>query len=142
MKISVITVNRNHLEGLQKTFQSIVAQTYKDWEWIVIDGGSTDGDKDFIEALRIIYNSEDTVITHKMLVELRDRLLAENRQYGSYQLWKSYKILDEEGNVDDLDIKHNVNALTNLIQLVRYAYKKNQKLIRDSACIAARISVF
>ena len=50
MKISVITVNRNHLEGLQKTFQSIVAQTYKDWEWIVIDGGSTDGDKDFIEA--------------------------------------------------------------------------------------------
>ncbi|MBE6255907.1 MAG: glycosyltransferase [Prevotella sp.] len=50
MKISVITVNRNHLEGLQKTFQSIVAQTYKDWEWIVIDGGSTEGDRDFIEV--------------------------------------------------------------------------------------------
>ena len=50
MKISVITVNRNHLEGLQKTFQSIVAQTYKDWEWIVIDGSSTEGDRDFIEV--------------------------------------------------------------------------------------------
>ena len=50
MKISIITVNRNHLEGLQKTYQSIVAQTYKDWEWIVMDGGSTEGDRDFIEA--------------------------------------------------------------------------------------------
>ncbi len=98
--------------------------------------------KDSIEALRIIYNSEDTVITHKMLVELRDRLLSENRQYGVYQLWKSYKILDEEGNVDELDIKHNINALTNLIQLVRYAYKKNQKLSSLVVGYAQRFSLY
>ncbi len=84
--------------------------------------------KDSIEALRIIYNSEDTIITHEMLSELRDRLLAESRQYGVYQIWKNYKVLDTEGNVDELDVKTNVNALTNLIQIVRYAYKKNQKL--------------
>ena len=98
--------------------------------------------KDSIEALRIIYNAEDTVITHKMLVELRDRLISENRQYGSYQLWKSYKILDEDGNVDDLDIKHNVNALTNLIQLVRYAYNKNQKLTSLVVGYAQRFSLY
>lgn len=98
--------------------------------------------KDSIEALRIIYNSEDTVITHKMLVELRDRLLSENRQYGVYQLWKSYKILDEEGNVDELDIKHNVNALTNLIQIVRYAYGKNQKLTSLVVGYAQRFSLY
>ncbi len=101
-----------------------------------------DANKDSIEALRIIYNSEDTVITHKMLVELRDRLLSENRQYGVYQLWKNYKILDEEGNVDELDIKHNVNALTNLIQLVRYAYKKNQKLTSLVNGYAQRFSLY
>ena len=84
--------------------------------------------KDSIEALRIIYNSEDTVITHEMLMELRDRLLAESRQYGVYQIWKNYKLLDEQGDVETLDGKANVNALTNLIQIVRYAYKKNQKL--------------
>jgi type I restriction enzyme R subunit len=84
--------------------------------------------KDSIEALRIIYNSEDMVITHSMLTELRDRLLDENRQYGVYQIWKNYKLIDEEGNVDELDIKTNVRALTNLIQIVRYAYGKNQKL--------------
>ena len=101
-----------------------------------------DDNKDSIEALRIIYNSEDTVITHKMLVELRDRLLSENRQYGVYQLWKSYKILDDEGNVDELDIKHNVNVLTNLIQLVRYAYKKNEKLTSLVVGYAKRFSLY
>ncbi len=101
-----------------------------------------DANKDSIEALRIIYNSEDTVITHKMLVELRDRLLSENRQYGAYQLWKSYKVLDEEGNVDELDIKHNVNALTNLIQLVRFAYKKNRKLTSLVVGYAQRFSLY
>jgi len=47
-KISIITVNFNNLEGLQNTRQSILSQTFKNWEWIVIDGGSTDGDKDYI----------------------------------------------------------------------------------------------
>lgn len=87
-----------------------------------------DDNKDSIEALRIIYNSEDVLITNSMLLELRDRLLSESRQYGVYQIWKNYRILDEDGNVDDLDIKTNVNALTNLIQIVRYAYGKNAKL--------------
>ena len=84
--------------------------------------------KDSIEALRIIYNSEDVVITHSMLVELRDSLLSENRQYSPYQIWRNYKVIDEFGNVDELDMKANFNALTNLIQIVRFAYHKNQKL--------------
>ncbi len=98
--------------------------------------------KDSIEALRIIYNSEDTIITHEMLSELRDRLLAESRQYGVYQIWKNYKVLDTEGNVDDLDVKMNVNALTNLIQIVRYAYKKNQKLTSLINGYAKRFSLY
>ena len=98
--------------------------------------------KDSIEALRIIYNSEDTIITHEMLSELRDRLLAESRQYGVYQIWKNYKVLDTEGNVDDLDVKTNVNALTNLIQIVRYAYGKNQKLTSLISGYAKRFSLY
>ena len=98
--------------------------------------------KDSIEALRIIYNSEDTVITHSMLSELRDRLLSESRQYGVYQIWKNYQVLDTEGNVDELDVKTNVNALTNLIQIVRYAYKKNQKLTSLINGYAKRFSLY
>ena len=98
--------------------------------------------KDEIEALRIIYNSEDTLITHTMLVQLRDRLLLENRQFGVYQIWKSYKVLDEDGSVDDLDIKHNVNALTNLIQIVRFAYKKSRRLTSLITGYAQRFSLY
>ena len=49
MKISIITVNLNNRDGLQKTIDSVVSQTFKDFEWIVIDGGSTDGSKELIE---------------------------------------------------------------------------------------------
>ena len=46
MKLTIITVNLNNKDGLQKTIDSVVSQTFKDFEWIVIDGGSTDGSKE------------------------------------------------------------------------------------------------
>ena len=49
MKVSIITINYNNHEGLQKTIDSILAQTWRDFEWIVIDGGSTDGSKALLE---------------------------------------------------------------------------------------------
>lgn len=49
MKLSIITVNLNNCNGLQKTIDSVISQTFKDFEWIVIDGGSTDGSKELIE---------------------------------------------------------------------------------------------
>ena len=49
MKLSIITVNLNNRDGLQKTIDSVVSQTFHDFEWIVIDGGSTDGSKELIE---------------------------------------------------------------------------------------------
>ena len=101
-----------------------------------------DDNKDSIEALRIIYNSEDTVITHSMLIDLRDRLISENHQYGIYQIWKNYKTLDDAGDVDELDVKTNVNALTNLIQIVRFAYRKTQKLTSLLPGYAKRFNLY
>lgn len=45
---SVITVTRNNLRGLKKTYKSILSQICDDYEWIVIDGASTDGTSDFL----------------------------------------------------------------------------------------------
>lgn len=84
---------------------------------------------DNIEALRIIYNSEDTIITYSMLLELQERLMSENHLFTPSKIWSNYKLLDSDGKVDELDVNQNANALTNLIQLVRYAYKKNPNLI-------------
>ena len=49
MTLSIITINYNNRDGLQKTIDSVLAQTWKDYEWIVIDGGSTDGSRELIE---------------------------------------------------------------------------------------------
>ena len=49
MILSIITINYNNRTGLQKTVDSVINQTCKDFEWIVIDGGSTDGGKELIE---------------------------------------------------------------------------------------------
>lgn len=51
MKLSIITINFNNLDGLKKTSESILAQIWRDFEWIIIDGGSNDGSKEFIESI-------------------------------------------------------------------------------------------
>ena len=43
MKLSIITVCLNSKKTIEKTIKSIVNQDYKDYELIIIDGGSTDG---------------------------------------------------------------------------------------------------
>lgn len=49
MNLSIITVNFNNRAGLQRTIDSLICQTWKEYEWIIIDGGSTDGSLELIE---------------------------------------------------------------------------------------------
>lgn len=49
MKVTVITINYNNLNGLKRTIPSVLSQTCDDFEFIVIDGDSTDGSKEYIE---------------------------------------------------------------------------------------------
>lgn len=46
MRLSIITINLNNREGLRKTAASVVNQTFSDYEWIIVDGASTDGSVD------------------------------------------------------------------------------------------------
>lgn len=48
VKISVITVCYNAVDTLEKTIQSVLEQTYHNIEYIIIDGGSTDGTVEII----------------------------------------------------------------------------------------------
>jgi glycosyltransferase involved in cell wall biosynthesis len=51
MKLSIITINYNNLSGLIKTVTSVQNQKSIDFEYIVIDGGSTDGSVDYIKSI-------------------------------------------------------------------------------------------
>ena len=49
MRYSIITINYNNREGLELTIKSVIYQTFKSFEYIIIDGGSTDGSVDVIK---------------------------------------------------------------------------------------------
>lgn len=50
--ISIITICFNEKKNIQKTCESIISQNLKNYEWIVIDGGSTDGTIDKINKYK------------------------------------------------------------------------------------------
>ena len=70
MKYSIITINYNNVEGLCQTIRSIVNQTFIDYEFIIIDCGSTDGSVDVIKqyVANITYwvSEKDNGIYHAM----------------------------------------------------------------------------
>ena len=48
IKLSIITINYNNLEGLKITIESVLSQSSKEFEYIIVDGGSNDGSAEFI----------------------------------------------------------------------------------------------
>ena len=48
MTLTIITINRNNASGLEKTIQSVLHQTSKEFEYVIVDGGSKDGSVDII----------------------------------------------------------------------------------------------
>ena len=51
MKLTIITINRNYAAGLEKTLKSVLNQTCQAFEYVVVDGASTDGSTGVIERL-------------------------------------------------------------------------------------------
>lgn len=60
-KFSIVTVVRDDCAGLQHTWESIALQSFREFEWIVVDGASSDGTTDWLGGLedgRVIWRSE------------------------------------------------------------------------------------
>ena len=51
MHLSIITVTYNSLHTLKDAYASLCAQTFAPWEWVVQDGGSSDGTQQWLESL-------------------------------------------------------------------------------------------
>jgi len=70
MKLSIITINKNNAHGLEKTIQSVINQSHKNFEYIVIDGNSTDGSieiiKEYSNGINYWISESDTGIYNAM----------------------------------------------------------------------------
>lgn len=51
MKVSIITINYNNFDGLKKTVESVLCQTYHEFEYIIVDGASTDGGAEYVKEI-------------------------------------------------------------------------------------------
>ncbi len=60
MKISIITVSFNSASTIEDTLKSVISQDYKNIEYIIIDGGSTDGTLDIIDQYK---NNIKTIVS-------------------------------------------------------------------------------
>ena len=64
--ISIVMVNYNQEDYLKESIDSVIAQTYQNWELIIVDDGSTDA------SVEIIKSYEDS--------RIRPIFLKKNRQ--------------------------------------------------------------
>lgn len=65
MKVSVITINYNNKIGLENTIKSVISQTTNDFEYVIIDGASTDGSVDIATSLLKEINIQTIFISEK-----------------------------------------------------------------------------
>jgi glycosyltransferase involved in cell wall biosynthesis len=69
-KVSIITVNYNDKPGLEKTIASVLSQTSTDYEFVVMDGGSTDGSVEVInqhtDRIDIAVSEKDSGVFNAM----------------------------------------------------------------------------
>lgn len=69
-KISIITINYNTSNSILRTIDSIKSQSYKNKEWIVVDGDSNDASKEILEKNKSLFDvfisEKDRGISHAM----------------------------------------------------------------------------
>ncbi len=113
MKLSIITINYNNAIGLRQTMDSVLSQSFHDFEYIIIDGGSSDDsstiiknfapqltywcsepDKGIYNAMNkgiahatgdylLFINSGDTLVTSDTLAEVEPYLGSADIIYGN-----------------------------------------------------------
>jgi glycosyltransferase involved in cell wall biosynthesis len=107
VSIIIPTYNRAHLIG--ETLDSIIAQTYFNWECIVIDDGSTDN----TEAILTHYTKSDCRIHYYKRPE--NRLIGANacRNYG-FELSKGYYV--KWFDSDDIMLPEHIAVLVDTLQ--------------------------
>lgn len=86
-KVTILTPSYNRAHTLPRVFESLQKQTFKDFEWLIIDDGSTDNTENLVEGFqqntdfKIRYHYQEN--QHKFLTFFRGIDLAEGKYFSS-----------------------------------------------------------
>ena len=104
-KITVFTATYNREKTLERLYNSLKKQTFKNFEWIVIDDGSTDSTRELIDKFRrcnnffeIIYLEQNGLGKHVAMNKAVENAMVEKLKQGH----KTYDILISQANKGDL----------------------------------------
>lgn len=123
MVVSIITVNFNNSDGLKQTLMSIDNQIYRDYELVIIDGGSTDGSKEVI--LNYIEDHKDTI-----WVSEKDNGIYNAMNKGVRKASGDYCIFMNSGDCfyDSNALKESIPFLTGTYSIVSgYGYLNDER---------------
>jgi glycosyltransferase involved in cell wall biosynthesis len=122
MKFSIITVVYNDVKNIGNTIQSVLNQNFKDFEYIIVDGASTDGTVDVINKFRIIdsrirlHSERDSGIYDAM----NKGIILSGGDYVNFMnsgdLFKTCKVLHNVSNVLQRD--SNVDILYGSVEVL------------------------
>lgn len=104
LKISIITTAKNSVQTIEDTILSIISQTYKNIEYIVIDGGSTDGTLEIIKK-------------HSRYIDYW-KSEPDNGIYNAFNKGISIATGDYIGLLNSDDFYQSKNVLYNLVETV------------------------
>ncbi len=119
MKLSIITINYNNKTGLLRTLESVARQTSEEFEYIVIDGGSTDGSVNLLNQYRshISYcvSEKDSGIYNAMNKGIRNA-------HGEYSLFlNSGDVLNSPDVVEAFNnLSEKADIITGIERFVKY----------------------
>lgn len=117
VQFSIVTINRNNLAGLIKTYASIAAQTYQHFRWIVMDGASTDGCVEWLDNVQDA-RAEITSERDKGLYDAMNKGLASAVTTSGYTLF-----LNSGDTFHDADVlKQVAYAIQAAGSVPRYVY--------------------
>jgi len=127
MHLSIITINKNNTIGLEKTIQSVITQTFKDFEYIVIDGNSTDESVEIIKkhcnGINYWISEADTGIYNAMNKGIKkatgDYLLFLNSGDFLLHPWTLEEVFNEIKTCKQADVYFS-DAVGNTYQVIKY----------------------
>ena len=130
-RFSVITVTYNAADVLEDTIQSVITQTYHHVEYIIIDGGSTDG------TLGIIRRYRDRIAC---VVSERDRGLYDAMNKGMARATGDYLIFLNAGDSfhEDDTLLHAVHSLAGGEELPDVIYGETELVDREGHFVRMR----
>lgn len=108
--VSVITPFLNTQSFIKEAIESVLAQTYKDWELLLVDDGSSDGSTEIAQQYAALYPGKILYLEHD---DHQNRGASASRNLGIYHAKGKY-IAFLDG--DDVWLEYNLELMVNTLE--------------------------